>query len=321
MLGGLSSGGQTAIQSSQSATAPPISPEQQGLQNAVNAFTVWNGPSMALIDQNSQQLANQIGMGQGLLAFNQGALQQDANAQLAKLNLGPEYDAIQRNANLRGIGSIQELDKLAYQALGVQAGQFDLGRKEAWQQAYTQGRNVRSDATVRGAVGGRGYKFSMDEIQRGLANQLQNIDFQAEGAKINALEGQVGRKEQIAQLEDRNKMLDIKAKEYGIDKQQIEANLQQGLAKLGIDNFMSTNQLLDALNSNDLQKQAIAQQIFRDAMEYSDFFTVNVGGGVPATPAQQAQAGNLDSWSDPGTQSAVNQLTNAMNSGGMGPLL
>lgn len=104
----------------------------------------------------------------------------------------------------------------------------------------------------------------------------------------------MGRKEQQAKLEDRNKILDIKAKEYGIDKGKISANLQQGLQKLGLDQYMDVSRLLDEMNSTDLNRQAIATQIFRDAMTYSDFFTVLPPPQIPSgtgmetlTPKQQ----------------------------------
>lgn len=272
---------------------PPPTPEQQarldGIQRGINEFSVWHGPSLALNDQQAGILANQIGGVQMAYGMDTNALRQNAGLDMAKQNFGPQYDAIERLANLRQMGMLGTLDNLAFQQLGNQFAGTDLAKKQAWEQAGRQQTAAKSDATVRGAMSAPGFKRTMGDIQTELANQLSGIGQQREGYRLGALEQQVGRKEQQAKLEDRNKILDIKAKEYGVDKAKISANLQQGLAKLGLNQYMDVNTLLDELNSTDLNRQAIATQIFRDAMTYSDFFTILPQQSMPSirTPEQQ----------------------------------
>lgn len=253
-------------------------------QQAIDYFSGIYGPDLALNQQQSGNLAGQLGTTQAGYDLAVGAAQQGAAADLAKVNLGPQYDAIERAGNLRQMGVLDQQGNLAYRMLGSQFQGFDLQKLQSWQDAAKHQHAAMSDATARGAVTGRGIKRTFGDIQHDLANQLTGIDINKYQATNQAQSQQLTRNEQKAQLEDRNKTLDIKAKEYGIDRSKIQANLEQGLARLGIENSVTVNQILDALNSNDVQRMGIAHQIFNDAMTYSDFFmTTNPAGGSSGT--------------------------------------
>lgn len=292
----------------------PLTPQQQGLQSAVNVFSGIHGPAMALVDQSAGNIAGQIGMTQ--VGYQQGvqALNQNAALDKQKLNLGPQYDQVERDAIARQLAGLDEQGKLAFLGLGNQFKGFDLQTLQAWQNAAKNQTAARSDATVRGAMTSRGIGRTMGDIQKDLANQVTGIGIQREGAVLGAQEGDLNRKEQAARLQDRNKILDIKAKEYGVDAAKINASLQQGIQKLGLDQFMDVNQLLDALNSTDMERQAIATQIFRDAMTYSDMFTVMQPQSPGFTPPPTGQQ-NLNPAME--GQRAIDQLTGVMGTGGL----
>lgn len=290
----------------------PLSPQQQGLQSSLDVFTGVHDPAMQLLNQSSGNIAGQIGMTQ--IGYQQGvqALNQNAALDQQKLNLGPQYDAVTRQAIARQLAGLDEQGRLAFLGLGNQFKGFDLQTLQAQQGADRNKIAVRSDATVRGAMSGRGINRTYGNIAQDLANQLTGIGINKEGAIINAQEGDLSRKEQAAKLQDQNKMLDIKAKEYGVDRAKIQASLQQGIAKLGLDQFMDVSQLLDALNSNDMERQAIATQIFRDAMAYSDMFTVMSPQSPAFTPPPTGQQ-NLNPTME--GNRAIDQLTGVMTGG------
>lgn len=272
----------------QPVTAPTQNPISQvpGLQQGLGLSQGIQGPALAINEQQAARLAGQLGMTDAAYGTALGALNQGAAADLAKLSLGPQYDAIERSAIYRQIAGLNDLDRLAFQALGNQYKGFDIQKLSAWQEAARNQEAARSSATARGAMTAPGIQRTFRDIQHQLANQLGGIEVQRESARLGALEGQMSRTEQKAKLADRNKALDIKAKEYGIDASKISANLSQGLAKLGLDRFTDINSILDALNSNDLQRVAIAEQIFRDALSYSDLFATpgTSSGGATTTP-------------------------------------
>lgn len=251
----------------------PNTPERAGMQASLDFFTGLAGPQMAQLQQQAGMYQGQLGTTQAGYDMAKQAAQAGADAQIAKINLGPEYDAISRAANNRQIAGLDAQDKLAWEALGNQFEGFDLRNLQAWQAAQRGQWANRSDATGKGSVGSVGYNRRMGSIQEDLANQITGIGIDKDSAVFAARDAAMGRTEQKAKLNDQNAMLDIKAKEYGIDKQQVQANLQQGLAKLGIDNVASVNQIMDMLASNDVQQRALGEQIFRDAMGNSDFFT------------------------------------------------
>lgn len=269
-------------------------PEAQGMQQALDFYSGLAGPQMAGLQQQSGLLAGQLGQTQAGYDIARGALQQGAAADLAKVNLGPEYDAITRGTIYRQMVGLNAADKLAYQMLGQQFKGFDLQNKEAWQNAQRGQWQNRSQGTAKGAVGSRGYNERMTNIQQDLANQLQNVGINREQARLTAVQGANSRAEQKAQLDDQNKMLDIKAKEYGIDKSKVAANLSEGLAKLGIDNVTNVNEILNMLNSNDIQQRALGEQIFREAIGNSGYFTTLPTNTAPVT--------------NPVTESAVDQF-------------
>lgn len=267
---------------SQIPALPPPTSQQQGLDFAYGL----NAPTLAALQQQAGQYQSQIGMTQAGYGMARGAAQQDAAAQNAKINLGPEYDAIQRAANNRGMAGIDAAENLAYQALGNQFEGFDLRKQQAWGAAQRAQWDAKTDATQKGAMGSLGFKRRMGSIQSDLANQLTGIGIDKDAATFSARQAQADRREAKARLDDNNKTLDIKAKEYGIDRQQVQANLQQGLAKLGIDQTTSVNQILDMLSSNDIQQRAVAEQIFRQGMEYGGMFETLPQNTLPSTASQ-----------------------------------
>lgn len=276
---------------------PMPTPEQQSMQQGLNLAYGLGAPQLASLNQQYGTLQGQLGTTQAGYDLARQAAQSDAAAQLAKTNLGPEYDAVTRAAIQRQLAGLGVDDNLAFQMLGNQFKGLDLQRTQAWQGAGRAQTAAKTDATARGSIGSVGFNKKMTGIQQDLANQLSGIDINRTQDTLQAQQAQNDRREAAAKLKDQNAMLDIKAKEYGLDRNQIKANLQQGLAKLGIDNMATVNQILDMMSSNDVQQRAVAEQIFRQGMEYSNFFTtlpqntLPVGGGVGGASGNNPVAG------------------------------
>lgn len=287
-------------------TMTPNTPERNGMESALNYYTTLSGPQLALLQQQAGTYAGQLGATQAQYDLARQGLQSGAANDLAKINLGPEYDAIQRGANARGLEGLNAQDKLAWEALGNQFEGFDLRTLQSWQNAGRNQFATKSEATPRGSVGSVGYKQKMTGIQQDLANQLTGIGIDKDSAVFGAREAAMGRTEQKAKINDNNAMLDIKAKEYGIDRAQVESNLQQGLAKLGIDQTASVGQIMDMLASNDVQQRALGEQIFRDAIGNSDFFTTLPQNTMPTgRNSESTTSGNAG---NPITQRAVDEF-------------
>lgn len=346
MLGGgntfLSTAPPAGSPGAQNANAPVVSPQQAAvnrdiaaMQPALSTATIWHQPTLEILNQQAGQLAGQFGMAQAAFGTAADAMRARAAADAAGVSLGPQYDAIQRAANNRQIAGLDAQDRLAFQALGNTFEGFDLATTQAWQgagnaqerakiEAYRNHLAARSDATARGALSGRGIKRTYKDItqdlegaltrsQQDLANQLTGIGIQRDAATFGAQEQQMGRREQQEQLRDRNRMLDIKAQEYGVDRSRIGAALNEGLARLGLEQYTDSMRIMDGLMSNDLQRRAVAEQIFRDALESSPM-AVGWGNGQPTNPEYNSDLGRQDSGQV--QQRAIEGFTNAMRGGG-----
>ncbi len=93
----------------------------------------------------------------------------------------------------------------------------------------------------------------------GLDNQRANMNLDLERAGLD-------RNQQQAQANDRLQQLQLEAGRYSVDENALQANLQNQLERLGLENQLSTGQLLDAIRNGNTQQQQLAQQIFMQAV-------------------------------------------------------
>lgn len=101
-----------------------------------------------------------------------------------------------------------------------------------------------------------------DLQQAQLANQRQNLLYD------NQLE-HLDTDEQQARLRDRETELDYQAKLLNADKNVLAAQLQSGLANLNLNRAVSVGGIMDAMSSNNLQRQQLAGQVMMQALQAS----------------------------------------------------
>lgn len=201
----------------------------------------------------------------------------------------------------REYGYTHTLEDLAFELLGLQNRGFDIDTVMAQQGAQVGERKARSSATARGAVNTPGLGFDLTDIANELTNRLGQIDvgrnmagrsfretqaglknkrgalgtgYQREALGLENRRGalgtgyqreQLGYAEQQAQLRDNAAQLDLRAKDMGITATEYRQRLDNGLARLNLQNVMTVDQLMSAITSGDFQKQQIAEQIIRQA--------------------------------------------------------
>lgn len=278
-------------------STPTGTPQQQGMQQALQVATGFNAPGLIQNDINADRLANQLGYGDAQYGLGVDALQQNAALDRMRLGVNAQDINIDRQAIGRQMGVSNQLQALANQLFGIDLQGLAINQRTSDAQMGTANRNidaaqrkVLSDATARGAVSGPGFVNNRRELESDRQDTFGQFLRDFEENKLK--QGQVGIARQQsdinfgedrAKLADRAKILDNQASKLGIDAKQLEANLQQGMARLGVDRLFNMNDLLDAMASNDIDRQAIAMQIFREAMGMSQFFEGTLGGN-PSTP-------------------------------------
>lgn len=248
-----------------------ISPTPQ-LQSSLNYFTGLYSPEF---EQNAAQRTT-IEDSLAQLFANQQLQSRYANEDyqsgLSKLNLSRGDLGIERGAAGRQIGLANTLEALARELLGNQMQGFNIDTTEAGQSADQSRRQAMSSATARGAVNAPGIGRTLGDIQNSLANQLGRIDLGRGRADIGFRQEQATLGERRAGARDRLAQLDLKSKELGINSDQLRTELDRGLQQLGLDTFLGTNQLMDALGSSNIKDRMLAEQIFREAIQYTDVF-------------------------------------------------
>lgn len=261
-------------------TPTPISPQTQAGQQALGIAQGMAGPSLIQNDINASRLANQLGYGDAQYGLGVDALNQNTALDRARLGINANDIGIDRESLMRQIGVNDQLHMLAKQLFGVDAKGLGLTQDAINSRLGTQNRGfdnqriqAMSQRTARGAVGSVGHNRELTNITADQHDawdafwrdtSMTNLDRERLG--IRGKESDINFGENKAKIEDRMKMLNNQAAKLGIDAKQLDANLQQGLARLGVDRLFSANDLFDAMLSNDVERQAIAQQIFRDAL-------------------------------------------------------
>lgn len=230
------------------------SPEEVGLQNALNLYTGFQGPNLAQNTLTQNRLAGQLGYTDAQYGLDTGQLNTQAGFDRSRIGLSREGIGVDQNAINRQIGVNSQLQNLANQLFG-------LNRTELDKDYNTSQRKLLSNATAKGAVSfGQGFAKDRADIYGKLLLDVQRGDVEKNKSDVNFGENK-------AQLEDRRKQLDLRAKGLGIDAGELESRLSNGLQRLGVDRFFRWQDIMDAMQSNDLQRRAIAEQIYQQALE------------------------------------------------------
>lgn len=184
--------------------------------------------------------------------------QSDYNTSLGQLG-------VQRQSNALDAGQAAR-DAAYYQAMKVNAGQQRDNQIAGLQgELATTGRGINSQSTAAGNWFAPGRGDAIADAYTKFGNEKSNADLQYQQQA-----GLYDRRADDART--RATKLDLMGKSFGMDADKLKNNLTQGLANLGYSQFMSQDQLLDALDSNNAQQQQMAQQILQQAVQSGNVY-------------------------------------------------
>ena len=104
------------------------------------------------------------------------------------------------------------------------------------------------------------------KLQTGYDRDIAGLNNQRANMNIDLERSGLDRDQQQAQANDRLGQLRLESERYNVDQDALESNLQNQLERLGLENQLSTGQLLDAIRNGNTQQQQLAQQIFMQAV-------------------------------------------------------
>lgn len=222
------------------APPPPPSP----LQTAFGAYLGASQPDLLSLQLSNNAYNRGIGyayQGQGLDA---GGLNLNYQSQLGDVNTQIGQNRIDLAAAQRQIPYLNRMQELANQAMGMKAG--------------TDTRNLNSTAAAQGAFVSQGANDQRRDIYGNLANSLATSNTQYDERRSAAT--------------DSASKLQMEADNLGLKPGQLKAQLDNGLAKLGLNTAMSVDDLMDGLAKNDLTALKIYYSILQSAQQYAGAF-------------------------------------------------
>lgn len=223
------------------APIPGVSaPKPTPLQTAAGAYQAAAMPDLLQLQLSNNAYTRGLGyayQGQGLDA---GGMNLDYQSQLGDVNTQIGQNAVDLAAANRQIPYLNKMQELGQQLLGLQAGKDT--------------RSLNSQATAQGAFVSSGANDQRKDIYANLVNALGQSETQYDERRASAM--------------DSAKKLQLEASNLGLKPGQLKAQLDNGLAKLGLKTAMSVDDLMDGLAKNDLTAKKIYATIIANAQQY-----------------------------------------------------
>jgi hypothetical protein len=154
---------------------------------------------------------------------------------------------------------------LIFQLLGLEEEGIGLGETGAKQQHQRAQRGTVSDATARGAYGSPGYKAALAEHDEDLGGRMGEFGLQRQGVGVKRGQEQVRHERGQQERDTARRQMDVEAQRLGMRSEELQAGLDQGLRKLGLDTYFDSQSLYAAIKSGDAQMAGVAQQILEQA--------------------------------------------------------
>lgn len=248
-------------------------PAKFGLKTAMDQAHVDDMLNAAFGQQQRQGFGTDILFANANQQQESGYLNQDYALGNRRLNNQQAGLDLQRAALGRQPGYLTALHDLANKGFDIQNQQVGLGRQGAFANAGQARRGLESQLTARGAftsVGGQQGRF---DIAGDLLRQVQGYNLQDQSIGLNRQGEAVRYFENMAQVGDQNKKLDIAASDLGIDRDQLSNELQKGLGRLNLSTATNVSDLLGKINSSNIQEAMGARQVFNQALQNSDYYS------------------------------------------------
>lgn len=235
--------------------AAPNPTQQSSFQNYLSQGIAYNAPTFGQYQLGANQNLRNIGYGNAGYGIDQSGANLDYTSNLRDLQL-------QMGQNGIDLGAAQRQPDLIAQLLGLDNQDFGIQRQDAQLAAKGNQEDLMADATARGAVTTTGRQVKQGNIYANLMNQLGHIGVSQDKNTLNAAE-------QKKQAQDRIDTLQLTAGRLGMKPDELKGQLDNTLAKLGLNHAMSTEDLLDGLASGDLQSKQLLMQIISQAGQYA----------------------------------------------------
>ena len=237
---------------------------QQGIMDFLTAF---NAPTLAGFQQ---QQGNLLGL--------QAAQQANYGAQKNFMGQGNVLDKALLGIQQKGIGIQQGDINTQYGFLDQRGGFLDQLRALAGQgfenqqsqineKAEQQHRATKNDFVGRGATVAPEHGLQHEDIDQEQAQAIEAARLGYEKEKVGLDEQGLSLTEQRHRLDIAGQMLGLDLEKLGINGKQLDLQLKMGLANLGLDQMMSTNDLWDRIQNSFGEESQFWMTLFQQAAQ------------------------------------------------------
>lgn len=264
--------GQSLGNTYQATNRPPPNPYPGYLAASQAAATARNAPLAAGLNQAYTGLGQQMNLTNQQYGNQQAGL--NANYGFDSRSLGVKNEALglDRNALDRQDPQLQSRLQMAQQMRGFLEPELDARNAETWRNMDVDKFRLQAETRSRGAMGSEGYRVDDKDISDKAQFGVDELYRSYQRDVLRANDDITGSWENIQKNKDAKAQLSLQAKQLGIDGERLASSLQLGLQRLGLDQQMSVNELLQRMNSNRTDYQMLGQKIFDQALQMTPIF-------------------------------------------------
>jgi len=261
------------------------------------------GTLQANLDAQRNQLIGQHGITQGYEDLARRGLLNDAELARRGLALDQGNVNIGRGAANRDLSAIAQLlglnDQSLARNLGTIAELLNLNAGDWWTRTAginlsedVNRRGLRDDSVARGAFNAPGTRQGFSDIEReaAIARQAAEIGYKQTKVGLEDRRGaaqedhartRIGLNRQAGDARDTLARLDNEAARLGLTADQISNTLNMGLERLGLESLTNANDLIQRLNSANVEQATMAANLLAQAAQLAGLEGIAdiVGGG------------------------------------------
>jgi len=239
----------------------------QAYQTALPIVSGQYAMDTAMSDLQRQGL-NQ-GLGHGIQDLMNGNMDMFADYQnnLQGLNLQRQALGVQNQGLNQDLGYYKALQGLAGQTYQNAIGGYDLA-DTGYNRDYNTGmRNLRADATQRGAYISPGFVADKADTGAKLDQQLAGTQLGRQQAGITRDQSVLGAQHAMQGVRQQLAQNGITAQQFGLDQHKFEQGLSRGMRQLGIDSQRGMEAIQQQLDQNEITGGANTLQFIQSLLE------------------------------------------------------
>lgn len=257
--------------------------QNNAAQQSMDAYSAYYRPDMQAAglagDRARAQLPFQSSYYDSQRGFQQGEYDiGNRGIGLQEAGLG-----IDRNANNRDAAYYQNLLNVLNQQRDIVGQEFTNTRQQLQDRSATDVRGINQQATAGGSWLAPERMEQVSDVFKNYNTSLQSAELQRRSGVLGYNKEEFGLEKSKAETGDKNQKLDIMAKQYGLDREKLKLGLDQGLANLGYQQYMNTQDLLDKVDSSNAQEAAVARQILESVLQSGHAFNSGAVGDYMKT--------------------------------------